>query len=690
MCVRRALGAALTITLAPCPAAAVQYEVFIDVETEEDLYDLLLTEQISEASFNALLLLHQTRIDLNRADRATLYLLPNLDYGQVDRILAYRAEAGAIRQLGDLTAAGVLEAELVVSLQSFVIVRRPETARSGATGFLRIQTRWSGRQDRLPPASAIQARVRAAGNLDSGVAATLTRNGLHRVRWDPTRAALSAEPESIRIAVPKMYVEWEDDRWELIAGTYRVGFGQRLTFDVTDQVTPNGFFGDYELRRDNELGLRCRRVAGELPISPCSSSRVVRVTPDFGWTNRLAGVATGVKDIRLGDGRLQVYLWGSYQFHRILQTEITDARRCVDPRQDEDPSCRAPLVYVRGADSEAPASAASFATLPAMYTEGLAGANATYFWNERAHLGVTGYGSKPRWLVQGTDLDFQEFSRRPFGGPFGAVGADAAFGFGVQDLFLEVARSFDTQTGGGGGYGAVVRSVTALPTMEIEASARYYDSSFANPYARPISAADELDGLRARDEAGLRLRATINPTSRLGVRTVLDGWRRLSSGAFAGLLFGRLDLRITSSWAWSIWTEYRNSGLQRFLLASRLSYEAGRIVRLSCQFQSRWIGGNVGGFRLQQDLGAILEATARPLDLLRLRVRARYDFEDIRDNHHLPQSLWTLIETAVSVRDEDVLRLRYDLRLFLDRRESTIARTPNPEHRLWVDYVFRY
>jgi len=664
--------------------------MFIDIETEEDLYDLLVTEQISESSFNALLLLYQTRVDLNRASRQGLYLLPNLDYGHVDRILAYREKASVIHALGDLVAAGVLEAEMVSSLRAFVIVRAPDAPKSRTNGFLRVQGRWSGRHDRLPPASAVQARIKALGNLDIGIAGALTRNGLHRVRWDPNRAALSAEPERVRFDMPKLYVEWEDDDWEIIGGTYRVGFGQRLTFDVTDQITPNGFFGDYELRRDSELGLRCRRSAGELPESPCPSHRVARVTPDYAWTNRLAGVAVGLKALPLGHGWLQAYAWGSYQVHRIAQIEIVDAGACDDPGRDEDPACGAPPVYVRTGDPTAPASTAAFATLPAMYAEGLAGANSSYFWNDRAHLGLTGYGSVPRWLVEGAELGFQEFSRKPFGGPFGALGVDAAFGFRAQDFFAEVARSFDSQLGGGGGYGAIVRSVTTLPNAEVDVSARYYGSSYVNPYARPVSAPDELEGLRARDEAGLRLRATTQLGQHVGLRTVVDGWRQLSSGALNGLVFARTDVQIASSWVWALWTEYRNSAVQRFLVATRLAYEPVRRLTLSAQFQHRWVGARFGGTRLQQDVAAILNVTARPVDIVRVRLRVRYDFEDIWDNHRLPQSLWAYLDAALTVRDRDMLRVRYDFRVFLDGRESTGARVPNPEHWLWVEYVFRY
>jgi hypothetical protein len=681
---------ACIFALAPCTASAVQYEIFINVETEEDLYDLLVTEQISEPSFDALLLLYQTRVELNRASRQRLYLLPNLDYGHVDRILAYRKEAGAIHDLGDLAAAGVLEAELVDSLRAFVIVRSPNVPKSQTNGFVRVQGRWSGTHDRMPPASAVQARIKALRNLDVGVAGALTRNGLRRVRWDPNRGALSAGPEGVRFVVPKLYLEWEDDTWEIIGGTYRLGFGQRLTFDVTDQVTPNGFFGDYELRRDNELGLRCRRTAGELAQSPCPQSRIARVTPDYAWTNRLAGVALGLKDLPVGQGWLQVYVWGSYQVHRISQIEIVDAAACDDPTRDQDPACTAPPVYVRPGDPTARASAAAFATLAAMYAEGLAGANTSYFWNDRAHLGLTGYGSVPKWLVQGAELGFQEFARKPFGGPFGAIGVDAAFGFGAQDFFAEIARSFDSQVGGGGGFGAIVRSVTTLSTTEVDVSARYYGSRYINPYARPVSAPDELDGLRARDETGLRLRAATQLGPRVGLRTVVDGWHQLSSGALNALLFARTDVRIASSWVWALWTEYRNGAAQRFLLATRLAYEPVRRLTVSAQFQHRWVGARLRSGRFQQDVAAILNVTTRPIDILRLRFRVRYDFEDIWDNHRLPQALWAYVDAALTVRERDMLRLRYDLRVFLDRRESTAARVPNPEHWLWVEYVFRY
>ncbi|UCH30197.1 MAG: hypothetical protein JSV06_04000, partial [Myxococcales bacterium] len=256
------------------------------------------------------------------------------------------------------------------------------------------------------------------------------------------------------------------------------------------------------------------------------------------------------------------------------------------------------------------------------------------------------------------------------------------------DFFIEATRSFDKQAGGGGGYGAIARSVTTLDAGELDVSARYYGSRFSNPYARPVSAPDELDGLRARDEAGLRVRASMQPTPRVAVRALADGWRRLSFGRFDLLLFARTDFRLAQSWRWAWWLEYRHAG-RRLSWTTQLAYEPVRRVALSWQLQHRRLEGSAAR-RAQHDLVAVLNFTARPVDLLRLRTRVRYDFEDVLDNHRLPQTLWVYIDAALTVRERDALRLRYDLRAFLDERESTLARVPNPEHWLWLEYVFRY
>ena len=681
----RCAGTLLATLLLSRSASAVPYEVFIEVTTEDDLYDLLATDQISERSFEALLLLFQTRVDLNIATREELYALPNLEYSDVDRLLAYRKDAGVVHSVGDLIAADVLPERLARSLSSFVIVRAPEVTRR-PTGFVRAQTRWSGRDDRLPPAAALQSRVRAGSHFDAGAVLTLVRNRLRAVRWDEARQGLSVESEATRLLLPKAYVEWETRTWEAVAGTYRIGFGQRLTFDVTDRVTPNGAFGDYELRRSNDLTLGCKRGAGELELAPCPRRPVVRITPDFAWTHRLMGVAAGLRRADVGPGWLQAYGWGSFQPHRVQARDIAIRSRCRDPRIDDDASCDAPRVYVRGGPTDAQ-STATYATLPLVAAEPLAGVNLGYFWSPRVNVMLTGYGASTRWLVRGVSLDYQEIARKPFGGPFGALGLSAAYGARNHDLFVEVARSFDRQAGGGGGMAAIVRSVTRVGDGELEVSGRAYGARFANPYARPISAPDQLDGLRARDETGLRVRLVHRPHPRVALRALVDAWRRFRAGSLNLLAFARVDAELGRAWSGSVWVEYRSGG-KRTLLAARLAFDATRDLKLSVQAQHRWHASAFG--RGQRDLAAVLTLAGRPAEPLGIRVRVRYDLEDVFDNHRLPHTAWLYVECAVRTRARDTLRLRYDARAFLDERESTAMRVPNPEHWLWLEVVFRY
>jgi hypothetical protein len=92
----------------------------------------------------------------------------------------------------------------------------------------------------------------------------------------------------------------------------------------------------------------------------------------------------------------------------------------------------------------------------------------------------------------------------------------------------------------------------------------------------------------------------------------------------------------------------------------------------------------------QHDIGAIASIVTRPVDVMRLRLRARYDFEDVFDNHRLAQALWGYLEVAFTPAQGDDLRIRYDIRAFLDRRASTLVREPNPEHWLLLEYVWRH
>ncbi len=709
-----ALVAALTVALlmvAQAPRArAAQYELEIDVSDEEDLQELFSTGQISEDTWNTLVQLMRRGVDLDEADRQALYALPNLTYDDVDAILAYRAEAGVIGEPAALVPAGVLSEERLLQIAPFLTVGEQFQALGATNGRVRFQAVGSP-ADGLPPSMALQARVSTLRHLTLGMAMLTTRLRVGDLRYDPTRDALSAEAPRTRLHLPKFFVRYEDDHFEAILGTYRAGFGQRLTFDNSDRFTPNGIYADDALFFTPGTTTRCREFSGELTDSPCAGALGSEyVTSDQRWRNSLMGVAVGADHLALGEGWLQLYGFASYQPQSIYQYELYDRGRCDDPRNDGDPNCSAPDIYRRNEDDLlAPTSRYGFQSLDNVYAEVLGGANATYFFNRRSHVGVTGYGAHARFLTEGIDLDFQEWASRPFGGGvYGAVGVDAAVGRGLWDLFLEVAHSYD-QSGSGGGVGAIGRGTLTWERSELEFVARYYDQDFANPYGRPIAASDERDGNRARDEVGGRVRFTGTVAEMLNLRASADFWSQPSDGQLKLLAFVRADVNLGEVVSPGLWVQYQNKDLQtggsedvcfatttendengepipctgqQLQLTGRLRLALGRRYTLLAQYRHEWLDDGSALFddHKRQDASAFLSLRGNPVDRFRFTLRVRFLFEDIEHRDRMEQSLWSYADVSYRFPARLTLRVRYDFIHYLDQRSSTALRSPNPEH----------
>jgi len=664
--VTRVLVLSATLAAAARPAAAIEYESFVDIENEEDLYELLIDNQITDETFETLVELLRRGVDVNTASRAELYSLPNLTYKDVDRILAFRAEFGFIDDPAVLATAGALDERKFLAIAPFLIIAA-DGRREGLPfeGYIRAPALWTVDDDTPTPTGAVQIRLRS-GQFTAGLTGIGTHLRIGDVRYDPLRMALSAEGAEARFHVPKYYVLYEGDDVEAIAGTYRIGFGQRLTFDNTDRYTPNGLQLDDAFFRGNDLVRTCRQSQGELAESPCSGERFYEYgTPDYRWRDSLRGAAAGLQHLDVGtNGWLQVYGFASSENKDIYQYETYDRGRCDDPRNDDDEACSAPDVFVRddSADVLDPSPRFSFQTLPDIFNEVLAGGNVSYFRNQRTHVGLTGYGASINWLADGIDLDFQEWSRLPYGGPFGAVGVDASWGSGRNDVFVEVARSFDSQADdGNGGIGAILRSTTTFDKSEFETVLRYYEREFANPYARPIAAPDEFDGLRARDEAGLRVRwaGTIDKVFRL--RADADVWVRASTGEQPAFLTNvRFDHQFRRAHAYGFQLLYNNRDLsqndgrmgtcfavstefdengepvpcagQRFRGIARYRWEPARRVTVTPQVQVSFEDDGAQAFddSFRTDMAAFLTVNAWLGDQVRLRSRFRYIWEDVK------------------------------------------------------------
>jgi hypothetical protein len=694
----------------PGTAEANQYEVFVDIDTEEDLYDLQVANVIDDDTFEVLVELLQRGVDLNRANRKTLYALPNLTLAEVDGILAYRDVVGRIQDPAALERQGILRSDKLNAIAAFLVIRTGDDNTLPASGMARMQTRYS-LEDSGAPASALQVRAQGLQNVSAGLVALNTRLQIGDVRYDPARQALSAEAPTNSMHLPKAYVQWEGEKFSAIAGTYRTGFGQRLTFDNTDHTDPDGFYGDSDVFRGSELTRDCKLSSGELSTSPCpASAGYTYVTPDYKSRDGLLGAAASIRELKLGPGTLDAHAFTSYQPRSIYQYELYDPKVCDDPRS-EDPSCSAPDVFRTGDNPLEPSPEFSFQTLPNVYAEQLAGGNLTYNLDRRTHIGVTGYGAQIDWLIEGMELDFQEWSSLPFGGGFGAVGVDAAKGFGNTDVHAEMTRSFDGMPSGGG-LGGIIRAVTAWKKNEVETSVRYYDKDFANPHGRPIAAADEFDGLRARDETGARVQYTGEFDKRFRLRSKLDFWTSPSESTKEISAFVRGDIEVSDRLAWGLWTLYQDRDLarsgrdecyageeddvgpngplscagQKMQATTRLRVTPTRDIWFDLQYQHELQDDSKYDGKYRQDISVVGIVTAKPHKQFRLRARTRYLFEDISDKTYLETSWWSYADLTYRLRRKDKLRIRYDLVVHLDDRDGTKSRSPNPEHWMRLEY----
>ncbi|MBC8070444.1 MAG: hypothetical protein IAG13_19080 [Deltaproteobacteria bacterium] len=739
---RRWLAAALTVLLwsIAAPAWAIDYEVFIDVDDEDELFDLYVSEQITESTYLTLVDLLRRGTDLDEATREDLYALPNLTYADADRILAYREEAGHINDPAALVAAGVLDERVLASIAVFITVGAEELRKAPVSGFVQYQTIWTVNDQRAPP-MVLQARINTLRHMTLGMAGRLNRSRLGPASWDPNRGAIVAVPERVRPELIKAFIQWDTKKWGVIAGSYRIGFGQRLTFDNTGRYTPNGFVLDDAYYRRVQLSRLCRESAGELAEAPCDDTEYV--TPDYRYRQSLLGVAAGAKHIDVGRGWMQAYGFFSYQPRDIYQNYVYDRGTCDDPENREDEGCSAVGLYKRQDDPLAPTSKYKYQTIPNAFALLVGGANVSWFDDRRSHVGVTGYGAAPRWMIGGADLDFVPSTILPYGGAFGAVGADASWGHRWADVSAEFSRSFDNQNGLGGGYAAILRHNATWDVHEIEVSGRFYDENYNNPFARPIAAADQSAGLRASDEAGVRVRYNALLAKQVIMRAFLDVWTNVSAARPKLKTYAHVDWYANKWLRPGLWVDiqdrdtrdsdgpeaYCDAGDQgrtgggeavddspdpiddpvtgpefeddepitavtctgeRYSLTGRVRVQAHRRVALTLQYRHDFTEDTDYPGSVRHDANGYFMISTRPIDPLRIRGRVRFYDDDLQNNLNLERSVWMFVDVSYKVARWLVPRVRYDFIQRLDERPSTLTRDPSPEHWVWFELESRF
>ncbi len=714
---RVALSVALAAAAGAAPARAAIYENVVDVDDEDDLFTLSQRGDISAETLATLLELLREGVDLNIASRDHLYELPGLTYADVDAVLEYRRAQGHIADPAVLVGAGALSAEQLLQIAPFLL-RSGAPVRLPVSGRVRAVSQVASADDVAPP-FLVSARAKAPWGLSAGIMVASTRRQVGTPGYDATSNGLSTPGFGYQLHVPRFYAQWDAGNRRVVVGTFTIGFGERLTLDTTTHVTPRGISLTEDFQRASELTGACR-VASTMegvppPDADCSGEASRYLTADYQLRDVFRGLAGSITDVPLGPGvAMSAHGFASLQSRSLYQYELYDRRTCDDPRDDERPGCAAPPVVVGdGAGGLRVVST----TLPHLFNELAGGGHADLTLGGRGRVGLTGWGAVPLFGAAPMQLDFQESSRYPNGGAFGAVGVDGQAGWGALNLFGELSRSFNRSVGGGGGLGAVGRATWSRHHQELELSVRYYDARFTAPYARPISGPDEVDGQRATDELGVRGRYAGRLAQEWELRALADVWTLPSSSRSLGPA-GMVNLHAlvrAGFTGWdvfrpAVWLETRNRNLasnQRgvcdpvvyvegdpgFACSNDLYRVAARVeLRPTRRPLAFIVQGSTSlrddvryRDRFAQDVLLWGEARFTPLDWLQLRLKSRYVFQDISDNTYLEQSLWTFVEAAAVPARGTRLALRYDVVAWLDQRDSTRTRVPNPEHRVLVD-----
>ncbi|MHB8874544.1 MAG: helix-hairpin-helix domain-containing protein [Myxococcaceae bacterium] len=710
--------AALTLGLS---AWAAQYEVEVDVNTEQDLAELAARGELSSGSFEILADLLRDGVDLATASRDDLYSLPNLTYDQVDAIILYREKRGGIADPVELISMEILTQKELERISAFLVVSDP--GRLPVSGSVRLLSGYANADAQAPP-TVLQLRVKGPLDLSGGLVAAFSRNQVFGASYDPSRDTLSAPPPGPRLELPKVWLRWKGVQHQAILGSFRIGFGQRLTLDNSARYTPAGFYPDDAVIVPADLTGACKQSAGELGQACTEEEDHTYRSDDFSWSEPFRGAAVRVDDLPVGqDNRLALTGFASYQSYGLYQYRLYDQRACSDPNDDDNPDCAAPQIFVRQPDPLSPSPRFAYTTLNNFYEELAGGGNATLKVGPRMQVGLTAYYAGLMFHQQPMRLDLQEWDRRPFGGPYGAVGVDGALKLGALNFFIEGARSFDSEPGRGGGFAVVQRSTLSLKKQELELSVRYYDGNYNNPYARAIASPDLQEGARVRNEAGFRVTYSGRPLPDLAVRTSVNGWALPQDAGTPGTagttnlyLNARADFLGWKEIDFGGWVDFRDKNLARggagdcyddsdLIVSGEPQPCSGEYYRAAVRVRSDAFRGKLVASaqyhfiklsearypdRLRDDRVVWAELSSRPTTNLQFRVRTRYRFEDISDNQHLEQSLWTFVEAAYLIPRAWRASLRYDAFAYLDQRASTLLRLPNPEHRFRLELEARF
>lgn len=542
------------LALRASSALAWDYGRPIDIRSEEELLELYYQGELSEEELERLQALLKRPLNPATASAERLADLPGISL-PLAKALAEYARTHPIQRIEDLLTVPGFSHELLDQARPFLVIRpaskkprAPGTKpgskdRSSVRSELVLKSAWEGGDEAAPvsfedaqssgeslypvelgldrsPNAFLLARAEQGDELQVGLVSTLGE-GVSGFQYLPEQEAVSVTWGRPLAAVPKAYARMARDPWEVVAGSYVVGFGQRLVFDETRRSQPDGLEVDDEVYGTMQYTAprRLLGVAGSLAL-PVLEKQVLKTT---------AFVSIAPRDL--------------YQYDFVLPGRVEAGADTTTP------------VYLEGARVYP-------VTLPNAYQERTLGAGTRLSLGRKSWLGMSAYYS---WIAKSFNFTFT--SGLPERSGFGAVGLEFGTELPAWQLSGEVAVTDQ------GAPAFLLRGEGDYDTLELLSVLYGYAPGFDNPHSRGTADSDTLDGKRDQDELGLRVRASWRPMKPLRLRALLHPFYRPEIDVWRLASEASVELLPIKGTAFTGWLAYKDKNLR--MSGRGLNYTSG-------------------------------------------------------------------------------------------------------------------
>lgn len=259
------------IVLHFCGYSCFGYELPLSILTsnEDDIRQLIEDGMITEEIGQSLLELYEDPIDLNRANKDELVLLPYISSEDASAIVAQREKLNGFRRWIDLALVEEISPIELKQIQSFAYIRSPM---DWLNGWCRLN--FSGvENDGKNAYSRLYAKTQLK-NLTFGIAAKHEDD--KQYRWQEQQPGGLPYQTVSPWNLEKFFLAWQSEGFfrEIVLGNFSARFGSGLVFnDAHRRARSGGLYSDYSTSTYRQRGvgvsMELERKLGSLHYQIC-------------------------------------------------------------------------------------------------------------------------------------------------------------------------------------------------------------------------------------------------------------------------------------------------------------------------------------------------------------------------------------------------------------------------------------